>query len=103
MATGHEPESRRVTAVMDARAEALTACSGTTFTIERGQMDAGVRHYILRAQRGGIAYLFQHRNMGLPRDQMEAFLTMLTDLCNIGLLPVKGHGPQGYEPKEHHL
>lgn len=92
--SAEENERRRVTAVMDARAEALSEYSGTTFTVERGQMDGGVRHYILKAQRGGIAYLFQHKNMGLPRDQMEAFLTMLTDLCNIGLLPVK---------LEHHL
>lgn len=89
MATGHEPERRRVTAVMDARAEALTACSGTTFTVERGPIHIGVRHYMLKAQRGGIAYLFQHKNRGLPREEMEAFLTMLTDLCNTGLLPVK--------------
>ena len=84
----------RVAALMESRALALSECSGTTFTVEKGQMDSGVRHYILRAQRGGIAYFFQHKNKGLTRDQMEAFLTMLTDLCNIGLLPVK---------LEHHL
>lgn len=78
----------RVAALMEQRAAALTKCTGTTFTIEKGELHQRVRHYILKAQRGGIAYLFQHKNIGLPRDQMEAFLTTMLDLCKIGLLPV---------------